>query len=200
MPLGRRERKKLALRERILDGASVLIADQGLAATTIDQIADRADISQATFFNYFATKALLVEALVGRLVDQWNGVVDTAHSADGSALDKVAMLFGITADLTHSQHRLLRDLIVEATRTPLDAPTGLTRMRAYFRDDLAQGQAQGHIRTDHDPATLADCVLGLYVSALLFWTTEADYPIAERLDEAARMATEMISGPARPQR
>lgn len=193
--LGRRERKKLEMRERILDEASALIEDQGLAATTVDQIADRVDISQTTFFNYFPSKAALVEALVARLVDLWNSVVDEAHAADASAVNKVRTLFQRTADLTHGQHRRLRDLIVETTRAPLDAPSGLARMRAYFREDLAEGQARGDVRSDRDAGTLADSVLGLYVSVLLFWTTETEYPIAERLVAAAGIATEIISPP-----
>jgi AcrR family transcriptional regulator len=191
--LGRRERKKQAMRERILDEASALIAEQGLAATTVDQITERVDISQTTFFNYFANKAALVDGLVARLVDLWNRVVEEAHTADASAADKVATLFRITADLTHSQHRLMRDLIVETTRAPADAPSGLARMRAFFRDDLADAQARGEIRGDRDPATLADCVLGLYVSVLLFWTTEADFPIADRLRQASEMAVELVT-------
>lgn len=193
MSLGRRERKKQAMRERILDEASALIAEQGLAATTVDQITERVDISQTTFFNYFPNKAALVDALVARLVDVWNRVVDEAHAADAPAADKVATLFRTTAELTHSQHRLMRDLIVETTRAPADAPSGLARMRAFFRDDLAEAQTRGEIRGDHDAETLADCVLGLYVSVLLFWTTEADYPIAERLRRASEMAVELVT-------
>jgi AcrR family transcriptional regulator len=191
--LGRRQRKKRETRERILDVASELIVEQGLAATKVDQIAERADIAQATFFNYFATKAALTEALVTRVIDQWNGIVDQAHAAETSAADKVSSLFSLTADLTLGQHRLLRDLIVETTRAPADSPSGLTRMRAFFRDDLADGQLQGEVRVDRDAETLADCVLGLYVSVLIFWTTaESDYPVADRLHEAAQMALEMI--------
>jgi AcrR family transcriptional regulator len=193
VPIGRRERKKQQMRERILDEASALISDQGLAATTVDQIAERVDISQTTFFNYFPNKAALVEALVERLVDMWNGVVEEAHAANAPATEKIAILFGITADLTHSQHRLLRDLIVETVRAPANAPTGLNRMLAFFRQDVTQGQAQGEIRGDRDPEALADCVLGLYVSMLLFWTTEADYPIVERLRKASELAVDLVS-------
>ena len=192
--LGRRQRKKREMHERILDVASALITEQGLAATKVDQIAERADIAQATFFNYFPTKAALTEALVTRVIDQWNGIVDRTHAAEASAADQIDSLFRLTADLTLGQHRLLRDLIVETSRAPADSPGGLTRMRAYFRDDLADGQAQGEVRDDRDAETLADCVLGLYVSVLIFWTTaEPDYPVADRLHEAAQMALEMIA-------
>jgi AcrR family transcriptional regulator len=191
--VGRRQRKKHETRERILDEASQLIVEQGLAATTVDQIAERADIAQATFFNYFPTKAALIEALVGRAIDMWNGVIDQAHETAAPAADKIATLFRVTADLTQGQHRLLRDLIVETARAPAEAPSSLTLVRAFFRDDLAEGQARGEVRVDRDATTLADCVLGLYVSVLIFWTTEAEYPVVARLHDAAQMALELIS-------
>ena len=49
VPMGRRERKKHELRERIVDAAAGLIAQQGLCNTTVDHIAEACDIAQATF-------------------------------------------------------------------------------------------------------------------------------------------------------
>jgi AcrR family transcriptional regulator len=190
--LGRRERKKLQTRERILDVASALIAEQGLAATTVDQISEEVDISQATFFNYFATKTALVEALFARLTDRWNRVAEAADTANVTTTEKVAALFHTTADLTNGQHRLVRDLIVERARTPSVEPEG-TWIRGYFREQLAAGQARGEVRTDQDAAVLADSVVGLFVAVVLFWTTEADYPIAERLQATAPLAIALIS-------
>jgi AcrR family transcriptional regulator len=190
---GRRERKKRQLRERILDEASGLIAERGLPATTIDDIADRVDISQSTFFNYFHTKTSLVEALVARIVDQWNDLVQQAHATDSRTQDKVTALFRMSADLTEDQHRLLRALVAETFRAPADnASDGLNNMRALFCADIADGQDRGEVRTDYDPATLADAVLGLYSSVLLFWTTEADYPVAQRLRDAGALAVQLL--------
>jgi len=189
---GRRERKKRELRERILDQASDLIAERGLPATTIDDIAARVDISQSTFFNYFHTKTSLVEALVARVVHQWNELVERAHATDSRTQDKVAALFQMSAALTEDQHRLLRALVAETVRAPADASDGLNHMRALFRADIADGQERGEVRTDYDPATLADAVLGLYSSVLLFWTTEADYPVAQRLRDAGALAVELL--------
>jgi len=57
---GLRERKKAATRKAIHDGAIRLFGEQGFAGTTIDQIAETADVSRATVFHYFPTKESIV--------------------------------------------------------------------------------------------------------------------------------------------
>ena len=55
-----RSRKKARTRLAIQDAALDLFADQGFEATTVDQIAMRADVSPSTFFRYFGTKADII--------------------------------------------------------------------------------------------------------------------------------------------
>jgi AcrR family transcriptional regulator len=57
---GLRERKKRATRIAIRDAAMRLFAEQGFAGTTIDRIAEAADVSRATVFSYFPTKEDIV--------------------------------------------------------------------------------------------------------------------------------------------
>lgn len=52
----RRERKKQATRDAIHEAAFTLAEERGLAGTTIEAIADRADVAPRTFFNYFTCK------------------------------------------------------------------------------------------------------------------------------------------------
>ncbi len=54
---GLRERKKQQTRHAIHEAAFRLIDEQGLEASTIDQICSEADVSSRTFFNYFPSKA-----------------------------------------------------------------------------------------------------------------------------------------------
>ncbi|MER5527314.1 helix-turn-helix domain-containing protein [Streptomyces sp. NPDC002677] len=55
-----RERKKLATWHAIRSAALRLFDEQGYEATTIEQIAAAANVSRATFFNYFAGKEAVV--------------------------------------------------------------------------------------------------------------------------------------------
>ncbi|MES4891673.1 TetR family transcriptional regulator [Streptomyces sp. NPDC096012] len=57
---GLRERKKIKTREAIRSATYALIEEQGYDTTTIEQIADRAEVSPSTVFRYFPTKEDIV--------------------------------------------------------------------------------------------------------------------------------------------
>ena len=61
-PLGLRERKKIKTRQAIRREAFRLIDENGYAATTVEQIADAAEVSPSTFFRYFPSKESLLLA------------------------------------------------------------------------------------------------------------------------------------------
>jgi AcrR family transcriptional regulator len=58
--LSLRERKKIKTREAIRTATYELIKEQGYDATTIEQIAERAEVSPSTVFRYFPTKEDIV--------------------------------------------------------------------------------------------------------------------------------------------
>jgi len=78
--LGLRERKKMKTRIAIRDATYRLIQEQGYDATTIEQIAEAAEVSPSTVFRYFPTKEdivltdeydpLLLEELCDRPADE----------------------------------------------------------------------------------------------------------------------------------
>ncbi|MGW1166087.1 TetR/AcrR family transcriptional regulator [Streptomyces sp. NPDC001153] len=66
---GLRERKKIKTREAIRAATYALVQEQGYDATTIDQIAERAEVSPSTVFRYFPTKEDIV------LTDEYDPVI-----------------------------------------------------------------------------------------------------------------------------
>ncbi|MFD8392803.1 TetR/AcrR family transcriptional regulator [Streptomyces sp. NPDC059680] len=66
---GLRERKKIKTREAIRAATYALVREQGYDATTIDQIAERAEVSPSTVFRYFPTKEDIV------LTDEYDPVI-----------------------------------------------------------------------------------------------------------------------------
>jgi AcrR family transcriptional regulator len=64
---GLRERKKLRTRASLIDAALALADRQGYDNTTVEQIAEAADVSPRTFARYFPTKDSVVVSLLGHL-------------------------------------------------------------------------------------------------------------------------------------
>lgn len=59
---GLRQRKQQETRERLKRAAMALFLERGFEATTIDDIAAKADMSRRSFFHYFASKEDVVAA------------------------------------------------------------------------------------------------------------------------------------------
>ncbi|WP_101209424.1 TetR family transcriptional regulator [Pseudomonas sp. 43NM1] len=58
--IGRRERKKLMLREALIESAYNLFEEKGFDETRIEDITDKVDVSSRTFFRYFSSKEEVV--------------------------------------------------------------------------------------------------------------------------------------------
>ncbi|MFB8044524.1 TetR/AcrR family transcriptional regulator [Streptomyces hydrogenans] len=86
-----RERKKLAAWRAISEAALRLFEEQGFEATTIEQIAAAANVSRATFFNYFASKEAVVFDQDPEARDRWRSLLE-AHSPGEPLWDSLAAI------------------------------------------------------------------------------------------------------------
>ncbi|MFJ8537801.1 TetR family transcriptional regulator [Streptomyces sp. NPDC093591] len=88
-----RERKKQRTREALLRTALELFITQGYERTTVDDIADAVDVSQRTFFRYFAGKEEAALALEGMTVAHFLEAVRErpSHEAPMEALRQAVL-------------------------------------------------------------------------------------------------------------
>jgi AcrR family transcriptional regulator len=69
-----------SVRERILDAASTLFYREGIRATGVDRIAERAQVSKRTLYQHFSSKDALAEAYL-------RGIHNTGGPSNEQALD-----------------------------------------------------------------------------------------------------------------
>ena len=168
LPLSRRERKKQQNRQRLLDCAVHLFQTQGFDATTVDDIAEAADVSRGTFFNYFPTKEHLLDDIGEAALRDLERRTNAELADEPSAVAKIRTLMrGLALDSTTSL-QLTRHILLNAMRTP--SPTSPTvRLRAILEKLVWEAQGSGEIRADLDPAHVTSAITGVYLEAFFRW-------------------------------
>ena len=175
--LTRRERHKEATRQAIHEAALALTEERGLAAVTVEAIAERADVAPRTFSNYFASKE---DALLGL-------EPDGAGSLTRALADRPSAEAPLEA---------LRAVLIEHMVSKFDPPeAGLRRIRiiggephlkarmAGRFDQLTAGLAEGlaeRMKADPGrdiyPALMVTACAGAVRTALLWWSAQDPLP------------------------
>ncbi|RZS41337.1 TetR family transcriptional regulator [Herbihabitans rhizosphaerae] len=91
--VGLRERKKAKTRAALREHAMRLFEEQGYAATTVEQIAEAAEVSPSTFFRYFPTKEEVV------LADDVDPIAFAAFQAQPAELSPLQALRATITDV-----------------------------------------------------------------------------------------------------
>lgn len=65
----------------LLDAAAALFVEKGMAATSIDDIAERTGVAKGTFYHYFQDRAAMLEALRRRYSQRFADLADAAMDA-----------------------------------------------------------------------------------------------------------------------
>ena len=165
-PVGLRERKKAKTRAAIQVHALRLFARQGYAATTVDQIAEAAEVSPSTFFRYFPTKEDVV------LHDRYDPLLLAAFRAQPPELSPIAALRRTIRSVLGSLPA--DELARERQRATL--VIAVPELRARALDQLASTLepftavvAERTGRSPRDPAVraLTGAIIGVSMSAML---------------------------------
>jgi len=186
-PIGRRERKKRETHAALHRAALKLFAERGYRDTRISDIAEAADVSEATFFRYFASKEEV--ALVGLMSRIESALTALSERPDDEPpLAACLAIMGspgalglvpgpdeiVTVQLLASNPSLTGYFFWQITQV-----TG--RLAADFARRL------GVEGTSLEPQLLASAVIGALDAVLRVWLTDPSTSPAEMTSRAFRL-------------
>ncbi|GGA76721.1 TetR family transcriptional regulator [Pseudoclavibacter endophyticus] len=190
-----RERNRLATWQLIHDTAAELVLKHGIAAATVEAIAERAGCSRRTFFNYFATKE---DAILGmrelRLDPDDVRAIAAAEPAAAPFDRTMRILITILSEIypvpgRYDRRRALLEKVPELKSRFIEnisSAEGL--VLEYLRHDAELGDAHEGLGPDID-ADEARVLLTLAAAIIRYAAThDADNMLVDR-DAALRRAT-----------
>jgi len=159
------EAHRREVREAILDSAAALVAERGLRAVTMSEIAEKTGIGRATLYKYFADVEAILQAWhqaqITRHLEHLARVRDQAGDP-GRRLEAVLAAYALIARQTRGHHDtglaafLHRDeYLVRAQR----------QLHDLIRDLVAEGARAGDLRDDVAPGELASYCLNALAAA-----------------------------------
>ncbi|PRY65397.1 TetR family transcriptional regulator [Glaciihabitans tibetensis] len=199
VPLGLRERKRIATSRAIQLAALTLVNERGLDNVTIDDIAVAADVSPRTFFNYFASKDAAIVGDGPGLADEEAQARFVQASADGDVLVDLGEMIATSAEhismdadalrlrkVLHKKYPQLSALFMTGRRQLEEQLAALVLRRLQADDPL--------IETD-DPAAVSQARLITFVGVAATrhgWAGWADSGAATSLSENIRHAFDQL--------
>ena len=176
-PASLRERKKLATRRLLRRAALNLVAERGLTNVTVEDIAEAADVSPRTFFNYFPSKEA---ALFGGDPDQAASLrAQIANAAPGEP--PLTALRTVMAQYAEEIAGELRTLGGEPSdwlrrmkiaRTDPHVRAAHAAQMAMLERAIGEGLAERlgtDLETDLYPWVLAAAAVGVVRACMSFW-------------------------------
>lgn len=180
---GLRERKKAKTRAAIQHEALQLFGQHGYEATTVEQIAEAAEVSVSTFFRYFPAKEDLV------LTDDYDPLIIEAFRAQPPGLGPVeAVRRALATVFDELGQEELADMR-ERAKLALAVP----ELRAATLGQFAQTMQQitdlvapqtGRSADDFTVHTIAGAIVGVMISAEFYWVAHPDSNLILLLDDA----------------
>jgi AcrR family transcriptional regulator len=163
------------MRERIVAAAQRLIAERGIAETSVDDVIDRAGASKSQLYHYFDDRAALMRAVVDANAEEVLGSVGPVDSwtAIRDWLDAV-----VEANTERCRGCPLGSLVPQLAETDEQArialATSLLRWSSQLRDGLRAMQRRGDLADDADPELLATATLAAVQGGLVLTQATRD--------------------------
>jgi TetR/AcrR family transcriptional regulator, cholesterol catabolism regulator len=170
--LGRRERKKLEVVSRIREAALELFCEKGYEATTVEEIAERADVAKGTFFNHFPRKDALLLALAEETFTQMLEELGPPVGWTGTARQQFQRLYLRLADSVEAFPELSKVMLIEnmrhfwlrETRDAMEQT-----FHALSRGVLESARTRGEFQYGFDVDIAAKLLEAAYFTTMVDW-------------------------------
>ncbi|MHA3700873.1 TetR/AcrR family transcriptional regulator [Jatrophihabitans sp. YIM 134969] len=153
-----------ATRDRIVEAATRLIAEHGVAGTNTEQVRAAAGVSGSQLYHYFDSKQALIRAVITRQADAVGGVPDLGPLDSFDALQAWADAAvargeenGGRGDCT--LNTLAGQLATGDAAAREDLTAGFLRWKGVLLEGLTRMRARGELRPDADLDDLAYALL-----------------------------------------
>ncbi|HEV8166865.1 MAG TPA: TetR family transcriptional regulator [Actinomycetota bacterium] len=183
MPVGLRERKKARTKAAIQEHALRLFQEQGYDATTVEQIAEAAEISPSTFFRYFPTKEDVV------VWDDYDPMLIEAIRAQPAGLSPIQAIRGGLREAFSRIPPTEAARIRERSELSLAVPelraasmVNLTTTMRLLAELVAE--RTGREPDDFAVRTFTGAVFGVWLSVLFAWADDPDLDLATSMDQS----------------
>lgn len=170
-----------ATRQRILEAATELISERGIAGTSLDDVRELARASKSQLYLYFPDRDTLLREVAASTCDT---VIETqAEALEGfDSLAGIGRYLEATVALQEAQvtptgcpiASLAGQLADRDEQTRMILASGLERWEQSFRSGLQAMSDRGELRPEADPATLARQSLALVQGGLLLSQVRQD--------------------------
>jgi TetR/AcrR family transcriptional regulator, transcriptional repressor for nem operon len=179
-PAEPRTTKGRATQDRVLDAATALVFERGVAATTLDDVRAAAKVSKSQLYHYFADKEDLVHGVIDRTIQQVLGAQPAL--ADLSSWTAISSWFDDLVQLQVARHAVggcpIGGLASQLTETDELArhalAAGFDRWEEPLRDGLEKMRSRDKLRRGADPAQLATATLAAIQGGLVLTQTRRD--------------------------
>lgn len=183
--MGRRERHKTDVRNRLLRAAFELFGSRGFQATTVEDITQAADVAKGTFFNYFPTKEMLLTQMSEHRLDILRPAVAEAR-AEGACVRELLyrLLLEMVEEPGGSRGMARCMLLGPLSGAPLGriAETTIARGRQMLSEIISIGQRRGEMRHDRPAAELATLFQQAYFGVLYLWVVHPNLKLSRCLE------------------
>ena len=196
-PVGRREKRKQEIRQRIEDAAYRLFQQQGIEDTSIEQICVEADVARRTFYGHFTNKHALLGGLgITRLYSQSEPMLAQLMANHSNTRARLEAMIDYIESSFAGLNAIDRQLIITG-------PSALAQDQekqqeignsaiAGFQQLIHAGQALQDVKTNFSPEMIASVVVGTLNILTISWALDENYPVFAKLEEARVLFEHLI--------